>query len=175
MLFCCMVPWENFHHIVKLFFIFWTRFFYLQLLVKIQYSSANNEIFLTVSFCQPLVINLQNFKFHLSLFIGIIFWKFHFSQEKFSFIIVLELKIFSEGHISYNLSSLGFWIFLLHIDSLKPFWCHSLPFSAILLDNLVRFGIIGFAGDNFGIILSNLANYRQEIRRIQKYLSIMAL
>ena len=96
-----VVASKDLHHVMHFFFIFGFFTLYLSLFLAVEYVTIDQKIFPSVSFLEPTVVNIDDFKLHLNILLGIIFMKLHLRQKQFSIIIIFHLKLLPFWQVSH--------------------------------------------------------------------------
>lgn len=103
MLFRAMEPSKYPHHAIYLFFFFSSCLVNFSFFFKVKQIPLDNKLLSLDPFRKFIIIDLNQPKFHLHFLNCIFLIKFHLSQEQFSLVIILDLKISPSRHISNNL------------------------------------------------------------------------
>jgi hypothetical protein len=101
MVFVRIVASKDPHHVMHFFFILGFFTLYLSLFLAIEYATVDQKIFPSVSFLEPTIVNIDDFKLHLNILFSIIFMKLHLRQKKLSIIIIFHLKLLPFWQVSH--------------------------------------------------------------------------
>lgn len=106
-IFCGAEPGKYLHHVVDLLLFFGSGLIESALLLEIQQFSADHEFFASDPLSQLVVVDIDESKLHLLLFLTVVVVELHLGKQQFRIIVVLDLKIASFGHVAHDFSRVG--------------------------------------------------------------------